>query len=626
MDNLSKKKETGREASFNRWFLLPLILLVAVVPLIVRMKVYDTHMEDFAWVADTEATGVDFFNYYKSIWIIVISAAMLLVIVITMAVRRTAIRFTKALIPLLVYAVFVILSSILSEYPYFVIHGIREQFESVWILLSYTLISYYTFIFVREEKDIDLLLHFVMVGAAVIAVLGLFQWLNGFTDVNLDFFRSDLGKKCITPKEFGDRNLEFTFAPGRVYVTLYNANYVGMYVALLLPALISLFIVKKKVLSRVLYALLFVALLICLFGAEAKNGIISVVAAFFVMLLVYRKYIFKKPLVLAASVLVIAGVFVAGDFALNHALSRGIKGIFNSTPAEHALTSIQGTENDVTMVYNQEEFHAQLQVSEDQAVYILCTDGSGQPVETMQDEDGFLIPQDERFEGIGIFYTTVDITETEALPVLGFHISNDDDVDDISDYWYFSNEVDGTGKYYMYNMSQKFTDVVQSESALFTDNPNLFSGRGFIWAKTIPLLKDYILFGSGPDTYEIAFPQGDYLAMRQNGYGTAVITKPHNMYLQIGVNTGVVSLLAFLAFFVVYAAGALRLLWKKKPETYLEHINAGILAGTFGYMVSGIINDSTITMAPVFWCLMGVGLVINYTLGKKNGKAETKAK
>lgn len=622
------KKYSKSESTGFRWLLLPLVLMVAVIPLIVFMKEFPSHMEEFAWVSEAEAERVDFFNYYKMLGVVILSAVMTGVIIIALLVRRNMFRFTRALVPLAIYAVFVVISAIASNYSYFVLNGIREQFESVWVLLSYAVISYYTFLFVREEKDIDFLIRFIMIGAAVIAVLGVFQFLNGFTDVNLDFFRTGLGKKMITPSSYWDYvdSLEFTFVPGRVYVTLYNPNYVGMYVSLLLPSIIALLLAKKNKIERILYSLLGVSLLVCLLGSEAKNGFISLIVALFLMILIYRKVIFKNPLVLVGSLVVLVGVFVGGDLLMNHALTNGIKGIFTSQKIEHALTEIYGTEKDVTLVYNGEEFHASLEIS-DQGAAIICLDKDGNSVSLSQTEEGFLVPAgNEKLEDIGIFYTTIEVSEETVLPVLGFHIDNEDGQEDISDYWYFSNYVDGTGKYYMYNQSGKFTDVVSTDSALFTNNPGLFSGRGFIWAKTLPLLKDYLIIGSGPDTFEIVFPQNDYIAMRQNGYGSAVITKPHNLYLQIGVNTGVVSMIAFLAFYFAYAVGALKLIWKRTPKGYLEHMNAGILCGVTGYMVSGIINDSTVTIAPVFWCMMGLGLALNYKLKhEKQASEETKS-
>ena len=43
-------------------------------------------------------------------------------------------------------------------------------------------------------------------------------------------------------------------------------------------------------------------------------------------------------------------------------------------------------------------------------------------------------------------------------------------------------------------------------------------------------------------------------------------------------------------------------------------VGIGILAGTFGYMVVGIINDSMIVTAPLFWALIGIGLAIDFII------------
>ena len=55
------------------------------------------------------------------------------------------------------------------------------------------------------------------------------------------------------------------------------------------------------------------------------------------------------------------------------------------------------------------------------------------------------------------------------------------------------NQVDGT--YYM-NVFGK-PKIVPAETAIFTDYEWLASGRGYIWSRTIPLLKDNIILGSG---------------------------------------------------------------------------------------------------------------------------------
>ena len=43
----------------------------------------------------------------------------------------------------------------------------------------------------------------------------------------------------------------------------------------------------------------------------------------------------------------------------------------------------------------------------------------------------------------------------------------------------------------------------------------------------------------------------------------------------------------------------------------MEIFGIGIMLGTFGYLVTGLANDSTVVVAPVYWCLLGVGMAVN---------------
>jgi hypothetical protein len=56
--------------------------------------------------------------------------------------------------------------------------------------------------------------------------------------------------------------------------------------------------------------------------------------------------------------------------------------------------------------------------------------------------------------------------------------------------------------------------------------------------------------------------------------------------------------------------------FKNNFNNYYSIVGVAILSGTLGYMISGITNDSSITVAPVFWVLIGLGLATN-SLAKK---------
>ena len=126
------------------------------------------------------------------------------------------------------------------------------------------------------------------------------------------------------------------------------------------------------------------------------------------------------------------------------------------------------------------------------------------------------------------------------------------------------------------------------------------------------LLKDYLFLGSGADTYALVYPNDDFVDKYNNGYDNLIITKPHNLYLQIAVQTGVLSLICFLVFYLWYFITGVRLYFRKRFDNLLTVTGFAILLGTFGYMISALANDSTITISPLYWALLGIGIGINH--------------
>ncbi len=74
----------------------------------------------------------------------------------------------------------------------------------------------------------------------------------------------------------------------------------------------------------------------------------------------------------------------------------------------------------------------------------------------------------------------------------------------------------------------------------------LGSGRAYIWSRTLPMLKETILYGKGTDTFVVHFPQHDLIGKTNMGNARIVVDKPHNYYMLIGVTSGVVSLVSVL--------------------------------------------------------------------------------
>jgi O-antigen ligase len=153
------------------------------------------------------------------------------------------------------------------------------------------------------------------------------------------------------------------------------------------------------------------------------------------------------------------------------------------------------------------------------------------------------------------------------------------------------------------------------ESIGFKGYETFATNRGYIWSRTIPLIKNSILLGYGPDTFPIYFPQYDYLGkLRYYETGNIFVDKAHNLYIQTAMNSGMAALLALLALFGIYFVTSVKIYIKEKFESFLPYAGFACFAAFVGYAVAGLANDSVISVAPVFWVLLGLGIGINLRL------------
>ncbi len=110
----------------------------------------------------------------------------------------------------------------------------------------------------------------------------------------------------------------------------------------------------------------------------------------------------------------------------------------------------------------------------------------------------------------------------------------------------------------------------------------------------IKIIKDYPLFGTGPDTVDIVFQNPKYELSER----TKRFPHLHNNILQIGAERGIPTLLAWLTFMIWVFIALIKLLKNKDPTLYpltvaaLAAVLALFTAGLFEYNFA----DSEITM------------------------------
>ena len=154
--------------------------------------------------------------------------------------------------------------------------------------------------------------------------------------------------------------------------------------------------------------------------------------------------------------------------------------------------------------------------------------------------------------------------------------------------------------------------------SFFNGKEKLGSSRVYIWSRSIPLLKNNLLLGSGPDTFIFQFPQNDLFG-KYYAYDNpnVIVDKPHNLYLQIALNEGLIALLAFLAIMLIYIIDSMKLYALKNEYSKTHVLGIATFLGVIGYLFAGLFNDSVISVAPIFWIILGVGIALNYISRKE---------
>ena len=621
----SKKYNSKNQSTFlgENYALIPLLLVLFAVPLVTRLYQFNSKLSQFSWFPNRDV--LDVFLYWKSVWLMVLGAVMAIVVAARLSSRRARAEYKKNLWLYFIagYGLLTLLSTVFSKYRSFGFSGIHEQFESVWVILTYCILTVYACGTIRKENDLHAVRCALAALLAVLGALGISQL------VGHDFFESAAGLQLIVPEKLSvyRETLQFNFSgtgTHQVYLTLYNPNYVGMFSSLLLPVSVALLFASKDWKHRLLWCVLSLLLLVCTFGSGSKSFLISFVLSVVVALIFCRRVLLSrwKLLLPAVLVLMLAG---AGYFAyakLNP--FRYVKNAMTLEKNNYILEDIRLTENDIVIRYKGEELHAAYLVA-DGVPYLFCFDNTGTPVQYEIHENGWFFTSNPRFSSIYFRFLSGD----EANPLI-----ENVYLWDIKTNIYFVSTNTG---YRLYTNAGKVGDVDHPESAVFTNYDSLASGRGYLWSRTIPLLKHSLLLGTGADTFSIVFPQNDVVGKVNNNIYTSTVTKPHNLYLQIGVQHGVLALICFLAVCVLYLVQSFRLYWRDSFTDSTHWFGFGIMIGVIGYLISGLTNDSTITVAPLFWALLGIGFAINRMLRqeaamqragagqkKQNGRAAAK--
>ena len=120
--------------------------------------------------------------------------------------------------------------------------------------------------------------------------------------------------------------------------------------------------------------------------------------------------------------------------------------------------------------------------------------------------------------------------------------------------------------------------------------------RIFLWKRTLTLIPQYPILGSGPDSFAIRFMAKYTNDIAAIGPLTLNDTAA-NVYLTMIINVGIVGLLTYLSFIFFQLKEGI-----KKMNSY----SAVLLIGITCYLIQDFFNLSLVIVTPIFWLLMAL--------------------
>ncbi len=640
---------TQSDSTPSLLILLLLCALIGFVPFVIFFHIAEYQGIVGEILGKTQVS--DYFVHYKMIWLYITTAFAILWYV---AWRRDCICWYHR--SLVVYSAMAILATVFAKYPGLALEGDPQRYEGLFVHLCYMAAVFLFANLLSSQRALNFVLTFFFISITVMATLGVGQFFG------CNYFFSAFGWEFLVPESLSNgalANFQMRQTPDlihKVFLTFGNSNYAGIYLSMVFPFSLALFLGCqgwKKWPTLLANILVYLSLL----GCSARAATLAAVVGGLLTVLIFRfnlKSQIRWVLVLLAFYAVIP--FIMDAYTLRKDLPRFFS--TSTRPLLHALGSIGRFEdlvldgNTATATFDGVPLTVKFKDGK-----IGFFDQSGEQIayrmEKINNASGVVGISTPLLSTssppIPSIAPTVASGEENPLSVSASSVASDSipvqaqsSVADsylvrfppgqlpgfIIQVWPQSSIIQiGRGGvrfsightlkgFKLLDGLGRVVEITPVEAWGFKGLEGFGSGRGYIWSRSLPLLKKTLLVGFGPDTFIAHFPNHDYLGkLRHWDAGLGIIVeKPHNLYLQIAINIGVIALIAMLIMWGGYLLESARLYFNCDFDNQLNIYGAAIFVAVFAYLVNAMFNDSIVGIAQVFWALLGMGFAVNRML------------
>lgn len=580
--------------------MLPLILLLGYVPLIIRMVEYDPGLSKVPW--GYEGNELDFFLTWKMRAMLAISVIMLCMLIYKAIREKANVRHVpRELWLLLPYSFLVLMSGTMSPWRYYAFYGSFEMFRTVPLVLSYILMCIYGYFMVRTPDHLLFVAKGASFGVFIMGLIGALQTI-GINVLNTDFV-----KLIMLPAERRDYASEMT-VEGGVYATLFNPDYLAVYIGLILPVTIVFVIIAHDLKWKIFSAVIAALLLISLVGTGTASEFIAIFCTVFIgaLIVLSRNSKHLKIFLICAGAAVLIAIF---SVSLIPAVHEKIDTAFFGTEVYRMSMNdpvIETLDDGIHFTYPDGQ-KIILTYDTDKAdyedVHITVTDEQGDVINLVPydaGDDEFMLSTYDTEKCLMLDDEDLELTILTPVPdIKSGHFIR---LSMMGKNFDFTRADDGSYYYITPGTHEAVKTTPPDKVSLFPDA--FMSGRGWIWNYSLSMLKNSMVLGTGSNTFIFEFPH-NYAHYADDA---EFDVKPHSMYLQQWIENGLPALILLTTFVIIWFAGSINIIKAGDLRSVTCMIIFGLLLGIISFIVSGLVNDAMMFISPFFWILTGMGI------------------
>gem|GEM_PF-4147912 len=175
----------------------------------------------------------------------------------------------------------------------------------------------------------------------------------------------------------------------------------------------------------------------------------------------------------------------------------------------------------------------------------------------------------------------------------------------------------GNKKTFVKKVGSKNFDLILAENPSLPQYAPSLDHRMVLWNKTIRMWEDHFLLGVGLGNWKFHIQEYGFQAADDKGnYGLDIPQRPHNIFLQIASESGVLALLAYLILIGMAIWASLKQALRKEREIFIQGMC--LLVFWVGYLISTTFNFPL--ERPFHVAVILYGLALSFSHAKSSMK------